>query len=195
MLLSDPEEWPPGRRFGWKVARRYRFQILVGFEGRHMITARDIMSTSFKTLSAKDSIYDAVKIFRQASQDAGRTVFGMMVLDEQGRLEGILSMYDILLTVQPKHIHIWGGMRDIDLAGLVESACRRSRTVLVGDIMSTRVITVSAEAHLFLVLEIMNNRHIRRLPVLDGQQVVGIVYVSDLFHRVMEQLLKAEAQG
>lgn len=153
-----------------------------------MKTVKDIMSTSFHTLSPHLPISEAVKVFKSASSQERRTIFGMMVMDDQQHLLGILSMYDILLALQPKHIHIWGEMKDIDLDGLVDSACQRSRSVLVGDIMSTDVITIQADAHLFMVLEIMNKKHIRRLPVIESDKVVGMVYISDLFHHLLERL-------
>jgi CBS-domain-containing membrane protein len=153
-----------------------------------MKTVKDIMSTAFHTLSPDMPIAEAVKVFKSASLAERRTIFGMMVMDTRQALVGILSMYDILLALQPKHIHIWGEMKDIDLDGLVDSACQRSRSVLVGDIMSTDIITVPVDAHLFMVLEIMNKKHIRRLPVLDEDRVVGMVYISDLFHHLLERL-------
>jgi CBS-domain-containing membrane protein len=153
-----------------------------------MKTVKDIMSTSFHTLSPDMPVSEAVKMFKSASLEERRTIFGMMVMDERQALVGILSMYDILLALQPKHIHIWGEMKDIDLDGLVNSACQRSRSVLVGDIMSTDIVTVPVDAHLFMVLEIMNKKHIRRLPVLEQYKVVGMVYISDLFHHLLERL-------
>lgn len=153
-----------------------------------MITAKDIMSDTFHTLQPEQSLAEAVKAFKMASIEEKRTIFGMMVLDDDGSLAGILSMYDILLALQPKHIHIWGEMKDIDITGLVENACQRSRAVAVGDIMTTEVITIGADAHIFMVLEVMNNKHIRRVPVIDGERVVGIVYISDLFHHLLERL-------
>lgn len=153
-----------------------------------MKTVKDIMSTSFHTLSPEMPVSEAVKVFKSASLHERRTIFGMMVMDARQALIGILSMYDILLALQPKHIHIWGEMKDIDLDGLVDSACRRSRSVLVGDIMSTDVITVPVDSHLFMVLEIMNKKHIRRLPVVEENRVVGMVYISDLFHHLLERL-------
>lgn len=153
-----------------------------------MKTVRDIMSTSFHSLSPDMPVSEAVKVFKSASFEERRTIFGMMVMDARKALVGVLSMYDILLALQPKHIHIWGEMKDIDLDGLVDSACQRSRSVLVGDIMSTDIITVPADAHLFMVLELMNKKHIRRLPVLEEDRVVGMVYISDLFHHLLERL-------
>jgi len=70
--------------------------------------ARDIMDTGFHTISPQTPISEAVKIFKQASGKEGRRIFGMMVLDDSGKLVGMLSMYDILLFMRPKHVHIWG---------------------------------------------------------------------------------------
>jgi CBS domain-containing protein len=33
----------------------------------------------------------------------------------------------------------------------------------------------------------MIKRHIRRLPVVDGTEVVGIVYISDLFYHLLKK--------
>lgn len=148
------------------------------------MTARDIMKDAFHSLRPDTPIAEALRLFGTASSREGRRVFGMMVIDESGRLVGILSMYDLLTLLQPKHIHVWGEMSDIDLSGLIETMIRRTRELVVGDIMSTEVITVSGDTHLFGVLELMNRHHIRRLPVVDDGRVAGIVYLSDLFYHL-----------
>ena len=78
------------------------------------VTARDVMETRYRTLSPQTPITEAVKILEEASEQRGQRVFGIMVTDEEGHLVGMLSMYDILLLMRPKHIHIWGEMKDID---------------------------------------------------------------------------------
>lgn len=151
-------------------------------------TARDIMYTQFHTLQPHIPISEAVKIFRKASEKEQRKVFGMMVTDDQGSLIGMLSMYDILLFIRPKHIHIWGVMEDIDIAGLMDNACEKARSILVGDIMTTEVIYVTPETHLMVILDTMIKKHIRRLPVLEKEKAIGIIYISDLFYHLLEKL-------
>lgn len=153
-----------------------------------MLTAADIMSTTFHSLSPATTIAEAAQIFTTASASSGRRIFGMMVIDDNSQLVGILSMYDILLFFQPKHAQIWSEMGDIDISGLLESICSQSKEILVGDIMSTQVTTVSKDTHIFGVLEIMNKQHIRRIPVIEENSVVGIVYISDLFFHLAEKL-------
>lgn len=153
-----------------------------------MITARHIMNTNFHSLRPETPVSDALKLFKTASEKEGRKVFGMMVIDDQFKLVGILSMYDILLYIQPKHVQIWGEMSDIDVSGLLDTIFRKSKDIQVGDIMTTEVITIDGEAHLFTVLELMNRKHIRRLPVTEDDSVLGIVYISDLFFHLVEQM-------
>jgi CBS domain-containing protein len=154
-----------------------------------MVTAKDVMTTNFHTLQPDIHITEAVKMFKKASEIEQKKVFGMMVTDEDERLIGMLSMYDILLFMRPKHIHIWGMMEDIDTEGLLDRACEKAKTILVGDIMTTDLITVSKDTHLMMVLDIMIKKHIRRIPVLDKEKAIGIVYISNLFYHLLDRLI------
>ena len=152
------------------------------------LTARDVMDTRFETLRPETPIAEAVRIFQRVGHELGQTVFGMMVTDAAGLLVGLLSIYDILLLLRPKHIHIWGEMEDLEVSGLLEAACRRAQTMLVGDIMTTEVITITPETHLLLIIDIMIKKHVRRLPVLEDGKIVGIVYLSRVFNHLVERL-------
>jgi len=151
--------------------------------------ARDIMQTRLHTLSPGDTITEAVRHFQTALEDEHRKVFGLMVTDENDHLVGMLSMYDILLFIQPKHVHIWGEMEDIDPTALYEERLEKVKSILVGDIMTTEVVTITPDTHLMVIADIMIKKHIRRLPVVDGREVVGIVFVSDVFHHLLKKFL------
>ena len=151
--------------------------------------ARDIMKARFHTLSPRDTIAEAVKHFQIALEDEQKKVFGLMVTDENDQLVGMLSMYDILLFIQPKHAHIWGEIEDIDPSELYDERLRKVKSILVGDIMTPEVVTITPDTHLMVIADIMIKKHIRRLPVVDGQEVVGIVFVSDVFHHLLRKFL------
>jgi CBS domain-containing protein len=151
-------------------------------------TAREVMDSEFYTLRPGHTIAAAVQLFKEASVTSGRRVFGMMVLDEAGKPAGMLSVYDIFLSVRPKHTHIWGEMGDLDLSGLLAAACRRARNLRVGDIMTTDLITVAPETHLLLVIDIMLKKHVRRLPVVEEGRVVGMLYLSQVFEHIQDKL-------
>ena len=153
------------------------------------MTAREIMQTRFHTLSPHDTIAEAVKHFQKAVTDERKKIFGLMVTDEKDHLVGMLSMYDILLFIQPKHAHIWGEMEDIDPAELYDDRLDKVKSIRVGDIMTPEVITVPPDAHLMVIADIMIKKHIRRLPVVDGQEIIGIVFVSEVFHHLLKKFI------
>jgi CBS domain-containing protein len=150
--------------------------------------ARDVMDTRFYTLKPQMTVAESVHLFERASEESGRRVFGLLVVDDEQHLVGMLSMYDIFLLLRPKHTHIWGEMADLDLNGLLQAACDRAQPVLVGDVMTTDLITITPDTHLLLIIDIMLKKHVRRLPVLDKGQVVGIVYLSRVFDYLLERL-------
>ena len=160
-----------------------------------MFRARDVMKKKFHALKPKMTIAEAIRHFRQASEEEQRRVFGMIVRDEAGRLVGMLSMYDVLHLIRPKHTHVWGIMTDIEVSGLFEVIAERAESVHVEDLMTDDVITIDPETHLFHVLEIMIKKHIRRLPVVNEGVVEGMVYLSDLFYFFVEQMTPASDRG
>ena len=155
-------------------------------------TAAEIMSRNYQTIHPETTIGDAVEAFKQASRAEGRKIFGLMVLDDDQKLVGMLSMFDILLFIRPKHIHIWGMMDDIDSSGIIDAACDKAKSMMVGDIMTEEVITIAPDTHVFMILDIMIKKHVRRLPVVENSSLVGIVYISDLFYNVLDRFTVEE---
>lgn len=152
------------------------------------LRARDVMDTHFCTLRPQMTVADAVSAFKKESEEQKQRVYGMMVTDDRGELVGILAMYDILLLMRPKHIHIWGEMDDLDVSKFVDEVCERTKSILVGDIMATDIVTISPNTHLLQIVDLMTTKHIRRLPVLENGNIVGIIYISRVLFYLMERL-------
>lgn len=152
-------------------------------------TAKDIMLTEYPAISPAATVAEAITEFRDlAGPESHRRVFGMMVTDDAGKLIGMISMYDILLLIRPKHIDLWGDMTDIDMTGLIDATCDRIKTVRVDDIMTADVITAAPDTHVFVLLDMMIKKHIRRIPIIEDEKIVGIVYISDLFYYLHQWL-------
>ena len=149
------------------------------------ITAREVMATSYSTLSPQMTIGEAFRVFQQAGEEQQQTVFGMVVTDPAGQLLGMLSLYDLLLLIRPKHIHIWGEIKDVDVSGILDAALTRARSMLVSDIMTTDLITITPDMHLLRIIDIMIKKHIRRLRVLEEGELVGMVYLSRVFQYLL----------
>ena len=109
------------------------------------ITAREVMDTGYSTLSPEMTIGEAFRVFQKAGEAHQQIVFGMVVTDAAGQLLGMLSMYDILLLIRPKHIHIWGEIKDVDVSGILDAALTRAGSMLVSDIMTTDLITITPD--------------------------------------------------
>jgi CBS domain-containing protein len=102
----------------------------------------------------------------------------------------MLSMYDILLFIRPKHVSIWGEMDDIEPEGLFEYTLTRTTAVHVSDLMTTDLITISPDTHILMIVDIMLKNHVRRIPVLENETIQGIVYLSDVFYSLLQTLIQ-----
>jgi CBS-domain-containing membrane protein len=147
------------------------------------------MDVRFRTIRPSQTIAEAVKALETATVEQGKRIFGLMVTDHQDRLVGMVSMYDILLFVQPKQVHLWDEMEYFEPGNLFNELLDRVKSIQVRDIMTTEVVTIKPDTHIIAVADIMIKRHIRRLPVVEEQDVVGIVYISDLFYHLMKKFL------
>ena len=62
---------------------------------------------------------------------------------------------------------------------------KRSRETKVSEIMSTNVTITHPREPVQKCLHLMTDKHIRHLPVLDGDQVVGVISIGDLVKHVI----------
>ncbi len=151
--------------------------------------AKQVMNTRFHFLRPQQSIVEAIQLFKVAGKKEDKKIFGMMVIDDD-RLVGMLSMFDILLYIQPKHIGILGEIEDISLDPLFKNLLSRVKKVRVEDLMSTILVSVAPDTHVLVVMDTMIKKHVRRLPVVDNHKVVGILYRSDLFNYLMGEIIE-----
>lgn len=91
---------------------------------------------------------------------------GAVVVMQGGRLAGILSERDYA--------------RKIVLQG------RSSASTPVRDIMTADVVTVGLQDNIERCMQIVTERRIRHLPVVDGDAVLGVVSIGDLVKAVIE---------
>ena len=104
-------------------------------------------------------VLDAIKLM------ADKRIGAVLVM-QAGRMVGILSERDYA--------------RKIVLQG------RSSATTPVRDIMTTDVISVGLADTADHCMQLVTNRRIRHLPVLEGEAVLGVVSIGDLVKAVIE---------
>ncbi len=151
--------------------------------------ASDIMTRNLITVAPRATLSEAI-----TKMVEGR-VSGLPVADLEGRLVGMLTEGDLLRRAElstEKQRSKWQQF----LRGPARSAAEYVATHShhVEDVMTSDVVSVSENAGIDQVVELMEQRHIRRVPVLRGDVVVGIISRADLI-RVIGEALGARADA
>ena len=112
------------------------------------------------SVRSTDSVADVLKIMRDFR------VRAVLVIDD-GSLMGIVSQGDCAIKVLLPH--------------------NNPSQVVVSKIMTSNPLTVSLSNSLEECMAIMVHKHIRHLPVLESQKVIGVISVGDLVKNIIEQ--------
>ncbi|GIW03328.1 MAG: hypothetical protein KatS3mg058_4731 [Roseiflexus sp.] len=105
-----------------------------------------------------------------------RRVRRLPVLDSDGRLAGIVTEGDIN-RISDSQVH---DMRQYNLY-------HRVVDLPVRDFMTRTVITVGPDEPVIAVAQLLLRHRIGGVPVVEGEQVVGVITESDLFRRMVQQ--------
>jgi CBS domain-containing protein len=80
-----------------------------------------------------------------------------------------------------------GIVSERDYARKVILRGRSSADTPVRDIMSAPVLTVSLDTSVQACMQLMTDRHVRHLPVVDGGRVIGMISIGDLVKAVIAE--------
>lgn len=133
-------------------------------------TVESVMSSPVVTVTPETTFKEVVRILRR------RRVSGLPVVNDAGRLVGIISEADLLNKVEKRESEAY----------LLESKKHRldrarAEALDVASAMSTNVVTVQPEFPIALAAREMHTRGFKRLPVVSANgTLVGIVSRSDL---------------
>jgi CBS domain-containing protein len=126
-----------------------------------MTTARDIMSTNTECASMNESLVDAAKKMRDLDVGA------LPICGDDNRLKGMITDRDIVV----KCIADGGDPRGTKVSELA------------GD----EVVTIGADDPVEEILRTMSQHKVRRLPVIDGRDLVGMVAQADVARALPEE--------
>lgn len=125
-----------------------------------MTVVREIMTTDPTCVRASETVHDA------AMKMARLSVGALPICGEDDKLKGMLTDRDIVVKV------------------LAEG--KDARAVHAGELAQGTPVTVAADDDVAQVLQTMSEHRVRRLPVLDGDALVGIVAQADVARALPE---------
>jgi len=141
------------------------------------IVARDIMDADPAYCQLDASVEDIARRF------AGDDVTGMLVIDEDKHLLGVITESDLI--DQQKNLHLPTAVAIFDMVipmgeARFEEELRHMQAMTAEDLAQSDVVTVDADADLGEIASVMGDRNIHHLPVLDGDEVVGLICKHDV---------------
>ena len=128
-----------------------------------MKKVRDILRTKPETeifsITPSTLVWDALKLMDQKR-------VGALLVMENDELKGIFS--------------------ERDYARKVVLMARSSKTAFVSEIMSTVVTCVDPDRSMEDCMELMTEKRIRHLPVIEEEKIIGVISIGDLVKNIIE---------
>ncbi len=102
-------------------------------------------------------------------------------------LEGIAIMADrgVGALIVTEGDRLVGMFSERDYTRKIALMERSSRSTTVSEIMSTVLTTVTATQSIAHCMEMMTERRIRHLPVMEGERLIGLVSIGDLVKAII----------
>jgi len=123
--------------------------------------ARQLMQKDLVTIQPSATVFDAAVKMKE------HQVGSVLIVEESGKLKGILTDRDIAMTVA--------------------ADSRDPRWISVSDVMTADPRTVNSNTEVDSALRIMNTAHIHRLPVTENGKLVGLLSSADLAAEMKEE--------
>lgn len=128
-----------------------------------MLKAKDIMNENVVSVSKETSLIEAAQIM------ARNDISGVFVIDDQMNLEGVITEKDVLALFD---------------------ALQYDENRTVNSAMTHSVISFDVDDMLSEICDCLKDHEFRRVPVISGGKLVGIISRRDLLNHIVKQRLK-----
>ncbi|BBO85246.1 membrane protein [Desulfosarcina ovata subsp. sediminis] len=155
--------------------------------------AKEIMTRNPVTVT------DSMEIIKAAKKLLDNRINGMPVMNDTGKLVGILCQSDIIAQQKklpvPSLFSFLDGYISLPSMKNVEKEVRKIAAITVADAMTPNPITVSPDSGIETVAALMVDHNLHTLPVVEDGQLVGVVGKEDILRTLMpaERSLAKEA--
>jgi CBS domain-containing protein len=148
-----------------------------------MLKVKDIMTTEIITVSPDTEIVNAAKILLE------KRINGLPVIDDSGKLAGILCQSD--LVAQQKSIPIPSVFTLLEsfipLTSIkrIDKEVEKIAALTVKQAMTPNPVTVGPQTDIEDVAKLMVDKKYYTLPVMEGDKIVGIVGKEDVLKTLL----------
>lgn len=139
--------------------------------------ARDIMIKEVITVSRETPVVDVIDILLK------NRITGVPVTDEAGNLVGIISESDLIYkekSLLPLTAY-WVNHQEF------AEACRKALAAKTEEAMSPDVYSVTEDTSIEDIATLMIEKGIKRVPVVKGRKVVGIITRADVIKAIVAE--------
>jgi len=145
--------------------------------------AKDIMVKNVITIKQQATIEEIVKTL------INNRISGLPVVDDAGNLVGVVTEEDLLHKEMgprlPKAINILGAIIFYSGVDIYTEDWKKIMAIQASEIMTDKVVTISEDAEIQEISELMIQHGIKRIPVVYGDKIVGIVSRADIIKTLL----------
>jgi CBS domain-containing protein len=152
------------------------------------MTIEDVMTRDLITVTPAMPIHQAARLMVEHG------VSGLPVVDDDGRLVGIISEGDLILRQTHREQRPWW-RSFFDHGEQLAREYQKAAGTTVGEVMTRSVVSISPVWGIETAAAIMQNRRIRRLPVVHDGRLVGIVTRADLIKALAAEVGRSPKGG
>ncbi len=147
--------------------------------------ARDVMTQTVTSVEADTPVHVAIRLMLQ------KKISGLPVVNGCGSVVGMVTEGDFLRRAESGTEHHRSRWLDFLMGpGLLADQYAKSHGQKVGEVMSADVKSVDENTQLSDIVAMMERHHIKRVPVLRGKKLVGIVTRANLLRALASVIHK-----
>ena len=152
------------------------------------IYAKDIMVSNFDTIHMEAPVEEAIhKISNGIVRKSGYKTVSLMVVNDLKKLIGVVTMFDILYHLRPDFLNFGINGEELKWEGQIQPLMEIFQGKKVNHIMTRNIVGAKKDDHIMIILDRMVKNKYRRIPVLENDRPIGIVYLSDIYHHLFSK--------